>query len=409
MRALGAISAIKYEFFPPRRVGSWRIIARSGQNFRPTGKFPRDLRALALGEKRRRARVRSHRIKSFFKFSESDFGRPLAGRATLFRQMSRNTAIITGISGQDGQYLARHLLENGYRVVGTTRAAGRHQGHLDPAIELVDLDIEDDDAIVALLQRVRPSEVYNLAAHSSGSGMFDDPVGIGNINGVAVTRLLEAIRTVDPTIRFLQASSSEMFGEPTVSPQTEETPFCPRSPYGAAKLYAHAMVGVYRRQYGLFASSAILFNHESPLRGDRFVTGKVARGAAMIKLGRADHLVLGDLDARRDWGFSGDYMRGAWLMLQAPAADDFVFATGKTHAVRDVCETAFAHLGLDYRLHVRADPTSFRPLEARSIVGDASKAARLLNWTPRVAFADLVKMMVDTELERLSLDQERVS
>lgn len=323
--------------------------------------------------------------------------------------MNRKTAIITGVSGQDGQYLARILQAKGCRVVGTTRAASRRRIASDLQIEVEELDLEDDGAIIDLLRRTRPAEFYNLAAYSTGAGMFDDPVGIGKINGLAVGRMLEAIRTVDPTIRFLQASSSEMFGEPTGGPLSEETPLCPRSPYGAAKLYAHAMVGVYRRQYGVFASSAILFNHESPLRGDRFVTGKVARGAAMIKLGRADHLVLGDLGARRDWGFSGDYMRGAWLMLQTPAADDFVFATGRTHTVRDLCETAFAHLGLDYRNHVREDAASFRPLETRSIVGDATKAARLLNWTPRVAFADLVKMMVDAEFERLSLDQERVS
>ena len=313
--------------------------------------------------------------------------------------MTERSAIITGITGQDGWYLSQLLLEKGYRVIGTTRdqpGAGAH-----PPVEFVQWNMKDEAAFADLLQRTRPVEVYNLAAAASGAGMYDDPVGIGDINGLAVARMLEAIRNVDSSIRFCQASSSELFGEALESPQSESAAFRPRSPYGAAKLYAHEMVGIYRRRHGLFASSAILFNHESPRRGPDFVTGKVTEAAARISLGLADELVIGNLDAQRDWGYSGDYVRAMWLMLQAAEADDYVIATGESHSVRELCELAFDHVGLDYRSHVREGSASFRSNEPVPLVGDPSKAKLDLRWSPEVDFPALVQMMVDAELERL--------
>ena len=314
--------------------------------------------------------------------------------------MTAPVALITGVSGQDGWHLAELLLARGYRVVGTTRNLSAAQSN--PPVELAEWDLRDEAAIAEVIRRVRPQEFYNLAAYASGAGMFDDPVGIGEVNGLAVSRMLEAIRAVDPSIRFCQASSSELFGEPTVSPQSETTAFHPRSPYGAAKLYAHEMVGIYRRRHGLFACSAILFNHESPRRGEGFVTGKVSAAAARIKLGLAKELVLGNLDVQRDWGFSGDYMRGAWQMLQAAAPDDYVLATGEAHTVRELCQYAFEHVGLDYRDYVREDPGSFRAGEANALVGDPAKANRQLQWSPSITFPELVHMMVDADLKRLS-------
>lgn len=323
--------------------------------------------------------------------------------------MTDPTAIITGVSGQDGHHLAELLLSQGYRVVGTARDAAAARMSANPSVELVEWDLRDEAVFIDLLRRVRPREIYNFAAYASGAGMFDDPVGIGDINGLAVARMLEAARSVDPAIRFCQASSSELFGaEPDESPQSETTRLLPRSPYGAAKLYAHTMVGIYRRHYGLFACSAIFFNHESPRRSRDFVTRKITDAAARIRLGLADELVLGNLEARRDWGFCGDYMRAAWLMLQSPAADDYVVATGRTHSVREFCQHAFDHVGLDYRAYVREDPGAYRPAEARPLVGDATKAAQRLGWSPQVAFAELVAMMVDTDLARLGAPSQQV-
>lgn len=315
--------------------------------------------------------------------------------------MTDRCAIITGITGQDGWHLSQLLLEKGYKVVGTTRDLLGADERTHPGVDLVQWDMRDQDAFAALLRTVRPTEIYNFAAYAAGATMYDEPVGIGDVNGLAVARILEAIRSANPFIRLCQASSSELFGEPLESPQCETTAFRPRSPYGAAKLYAHEMVGIYRRRHGLFACSAILFNHESLRRGRAFVTGKVAEAAARIKTGLAKELVLGNLNARRDWGFSGDYVRGMWLMLQAPIADDYVLATGQSHSVRDLCDLAFKRVGLEYRDHVREGEDAFRPTEAIPLIGDAAKARERLHWSPQVDFPSMVNMMVDAELERL--------
>jgi GDPmannose 4,6-dehydratase len=256
--------------------------------------------------------------------------------------------------------------------------------------------------MIEVLAECRPTEIYNFAAYSSGAGMFDDPVGIGEVNGLAVARILEAIRAVDTNIRFCQASSREIFGEAIESPQTEATPTNPRSPYGAAKLYADAMIKIYRQRYGLFACSAILFNHESPRRGLEFVTRKITHEAAKIKLGLTKELHLGNLDAQRDWGFAGDYVRAMWLMLQQERAEDYVVATGKAHSVRELCEFAFSRLGLDYRDYVREDVLAFRPAETALLVGSAAKAKQNLGWEPEVEFRELVHMMVDADLQTLT-------
>jgi GDPmannose 4,6-dehydratase len=316
------------------------------------------------------------------------------------------TALILGVAGQDGSYLAELLLSKGYRVVGTARDLERARAALAPPVrdrlELVQIDLRDLHEFPALLARHTPAEVYNLAGFSSGVGMFEDPASMGIVNGVAVAHLLEAVRQSAPRARFCQASSSEMFGETTESPQTEESPFRPRSPYGAAKLYAHAMVRIYRKRYAAFACSAILYNHESPRRGLEFVTRKVAHGAARIKLGLAEELRLGNLDARRDWGFAGDTVRALWLAMQAADPDDYVIATGQTHTVRDLCKLAFARVGLDYRAHVREEPTEFRPAESVPLVGSATKARAKLGWVPEVGFDELVTMMVDAEMRALA-------
>jgi len=317
------------------------------------------------------------------------------------------TALVTGIAGQDGSYLAELLLAKGYRVVGFVmdiqRDADLLPSSLMNRVELVEWDMLDQTIeITDFLSYYQPAEVYNCAAYSSGAGMFDDPVNIGVVNGLAITRILEAIRGADANIRFCQASSSEMFGDAAESPQSEEMPFQPRSPYGAAKLYAHSMVRIYRRHYGLFACSAILFNHESPRRGLDFVTRKVAHGAAKIKLGLANELRLGNLDGRRDWGFAGDYVRAMWLMLQRPRAEDYVVATGEIHSVRELCEIAFGHLGLDYRDYVREDAATYRPAEPVQLVGNSEKARRQLGWVPEVSFSEMVSMMVDADLCELS-------
>lgn len=315
------------------------------------------------------------------------------------------TALITGITGQDGSYLAELLIGKGYRVVGTvrdlkiSRASLPH--NLVDKVELVGWDLLDQHEVVNVLARHRPHEIYNFAAYSSGAGMYDDPLAIGEVNGLAVARLLEAIRKVDPNIRFCQASSSEMFGDATESPQSEETAFCPRSPYGAAKLYAHSMVSVYRKHYGLFACSAILFNHESPRRGLGFVTRKITHAAAHIKLGLSNELRLGSLDARRDWGFARDYIRAMWMMLNSAVAEDYVIATGETHSVRQFCECAFSHLELNYRDYVLEDSADYRPVEKFQLVGNFEKAKKKLGWTPQLTFHSMVKMMVDSDLDLL--------
>ncbi|MDR2219559.1 MAG: GDP-mannose 4,6-dehydratase [Methylobacillus sp.] len=312
------------------------------------------------------------------------------------------TALITGISGQDGTYMAEMLLERGYRVIGVTRHADRIErqfpytlaGHL--VVE--EWDFLDQARIVDILAYHRPDEVYNLAAYSSGSGMYDNPANIGEVNGLAVTRLLEAIQQTDKSIRFCQASSREIFGEATESPQMENTPTNPRSPYGAAKLYADAMVRIYRQHYGLFACSAILFNHESPRRRLEFVTRKITHAAASIKLGLSKELYLGCLDAQRDWGFAGDYVRAMWMMLQHTQSDDYIVATGEIHTVREFCEIAFRHVELDYRDYVREDESAIRPVEPFPLVGCADKAKNILGWLPQIGFEQLVKVMVDADL-----------
>lgn len=316
------------------------------------------------------------------------------------------TALITGVSGQDGSYLAELLLANGYRVIGTTRDVRRSAQllplSLSGKVELVGWDMLDQERIANLLSQYRPTELYNFASYSSGSGMFDDPVGIAEVNGLAVVRILEAIREIQPSIRFCQASSREIFGAALESPQSERTPVKPRSPYGAAKLYADSMIRIFRQHYGLFACSAILFNHESPRRGLHFVTRKIAHGVAKIKLGQANELRLGNLDTMRDWGFAGDYVTAMRLMLQQLRADDYVLATGEVHSVRSFCECAFSHLGLEYRDYVREDSASYRSSEPALLVGDASKARNILGWKPQVGFRDLVTMMVEADLRTLA-------
>jgi GDPmannose 4,6-dehydratase len=309
------------------------------------------------------------------------------------------TALIIGQTGQDGSYATELLHSQGYRVIGAVRAAGRI-GPVAPDAYVL-WDMRDGAAFAALLSEYEPDEVYNFAAYSSGSGMFDDPIGMGQVNGLAITLILEALRGADRPIRFCQASSSEMFGSATQTPQNELTPFCPRTPYGAAKVYAHNMIGIYRKAYGVFACSAILFNHESPRRGLAFVTRKIVHEAARIKMGLTHTLQLGNLDARRDWGFAGDYVRAMWLMLQQENAEDYVIGTGQVHSVRDVCETVFRHFGLDYRDYVRGDITAYRQPEAVQLVGDVTKARLGLGWQPEVDFEGLLRRMADSEVAYL--------
>jgi GDPmannose 4,6-dehydratase len=316
----------------------------------------------------------------------------------------RRTALITGVTGQDGSYLAELLLEKGYRVVGMVRRASTENferiAHVRDRIELRQADLLDQLSLIDLLRDTNPDEVYNLAAQSFVPTSWLQPVLTTEFDAVGVTRMLEAIRLVAPKARFYQASSSEMFGKVRETPQRETTPFYPRSPYGVAKAYGHFITVNYRESYRLFACSGILFNHESPRRGREFVTRKVSDGVAAIKLGQARELSLGNLDARRDWGFAGDYVEGMWRMLQQPEPDDYVVATGAAHTVRELVEIAFGYVGLDWREHVRADPALLRPAEVDTLIGDASKARRVLGWTPRVSFRGLVEMMVQADLER---------
>jgi len=315
------------------------------------------------------------------------------------------TALITGITGQDGSYMAELLLEQGYRVVGMTRrsstATSERIAHITDRIEIVQGDLIDQASLVEALRAVRPNEVYNLAAQSFVPTSWNQPVLTGEVTALGVTRLLEAVRQVDPTIRFYQASSSEMFGKVHETPQTEATPFYPRSPYGVAKAYAHYLTVNYRESYGMFAVSGICFNHESPRRGKEFVTRKVTEGVARIKLGVAKELRMGNLDAHRDWGFAGDFVRAMWLMLQQDEARDYVIATGEAHTVRELCDVAFGHVGLDYRNYVVLDPQFIRPAEVDQLLGDASKARNELGWEPKVTFDELVRMMVDADIKRL--------
>jgi GDPmannose 4,6-dehydratase len=314
------------------------------------------------------------------------------------------TALITGITGQDGSYLAELLLDKGYRVIGMTRrsstSANERIAHLVDRVELLQGDLLDQASIVEALRVAAPTEVYNLAAQSFVPTSWNQPVLTAEFTGLGVTRMLEAIRQVDPAIRFYQASSSEMFGKVRQVPQDENTPFYPRSPYGVAKAYGHFITVNYRESYGLWAASGILFNHESPRRGLEFLSRKVTDGAARIALGQATELRLGNLDAERDWGYAGDYVEAMWLMLQQPEPSDFVVASGIAHSVRDVCEIAFRRVGLDYRDHVVVDPAFFRPAEVDHLLGDPTRARTVLGWEPKVDFQGLVEMMVDADLAR---------
>jgi GDPmannose 4,6-dehydratase len=312
------------------------------------------------------------------------------------------TALITGITGQVGSYLAEHLLELDYRVVGVTRRSSTDTGsrieHLRDRIELASGDLLDQTSLLVLVDRVQPDEVYNLAAQSFVPASFEQPVLTGEFTALGVTRLLEAVRLAKPDARFYQASSSEMFGKVQAVPQNEATPFYPRSPYGVSKLYGHWFTVNYRESYDLHASSGILFNHESPRRGLEFVTRKISYGVARIKLGIDRELRLGNLEARRDWGFAGDYVRAMHLMLQRPEPDDYVVATGQTHSVRDFCEAAFARVGLDYQAYVVSDPAYWRPAEPIPLVGDFSRAQNTLGWAPLVSFDELVNLLVAADL-----------
>jgi GDPmannose 4,6-dehydratase len=319
--------------------------------------------------------------------------------------VTQRRALITGITGQDGSYLAESLLEKGYKVYGMVRRSSSDHferiAHLQDRVELREGDLLDQLSIITLLHSIEPNEIYNLAAQSFVPTSWEQPILTSEATALGVTRMLEAIRVVDRSIRFYQASSSEMFGKVRESPQNERTPFYPRSPYGVAKVYGHYITVNYRESYGLYAVSGILFNHESPRRGKQFVTRKVTNGVARIKLGLARELRLGNLEAKRDWGFAGDYVEAMWMMLQQASPDDYVIATGETHTVRELCQIAFGHVGLDWRQHVVVDPSHVRPAEVDLLIGDAGKARATLGWNQKVSFRDLVVMMVDADLRDL--------
>lgn len=323
--------------------------------------------------------------------------------------MTQPTALITGVTGQDGSYLAEFLLEKGYHVIGMVRRSSTVNftriEHIQDDITIVSGDLLDQGSLMALLREYRPTEVYNLAAQSFVPTSWQQPVFTGEVTALGVTRMLEAIRAVDPGIRFYQASSSEMFGKVQEVPQTERTPFYPRSPYGVAKVYGHWITVNYRESFNIFACSGILFNHESSRRGLEFVTRKVTHAVARIALGLADHVSLGNLDARRDWGYAGDYVRAMWLMLQQDAPDDYVVGTGETHSVQELCEVAFAHVGLDYRDYVRQDPRFMRPAEVDLLISNPAKAWARLGWQPEVSFRQLIEMMVDADMALLRHQQ----
>jgi GDPmannose 4,6-dehydratase len=314
-------------------------------------------------------------------------------------------ALITGITGQDGSYLAEHLLAKGYDVVGVVRRTSHHSyeriEHLIPRVEIVAADLLDQHSLTIVIQEAQPDEIYNLAAQSFVPTSFTQPVLTGEFTALGVTRILEAVRLVCPRARFYQASSSEMFGKVQQTPQRETTPFYPRSPYGIAKLYGHWITVNYRESYGLYAVSGILFNHESPRRGMEFVTRKVTDAAARIKLGRATELRMGNLDAKRDWGFAGDYVDAMWRMLQAPTPQDYVVGTGESHSVEELVAVAFGHVGLDWRKHIVVDPKFYRPAEVDFLIADPARIKAELGWTPTLSFEQLVTMMVDADLRRL--------
>ena len=329
----------------------------------------------------------------------------LFGKMSLINKTKNKVALINGITGQDGIYLAELLVSKNYKVIGAVRDVNSAKQKLGPYIssniELIAWDMLNQNSICEVISKYSPEELYNFAAYSSGTGMFDEPVKIGEINGIAITNILEAIRKVNNKIRFCQASSREIFGDATESPQTELTFTNPRTPYGAAKLYADNMIKIYRKRYYLYACSAILYNHESPRRGLEFVTRKITHEAAKIKLGLSNELYLGDLGAKRDWGFAGDYVKGMWLMLQQPNATDYILATGESHSVRDFCEKAFSYLELDYRKYVKEDDLAFRPNELVNLVGSSTKAIKELKWYPKIGFDELVQMMVDADMSLL--------
>jgi GDPmannose 4,6-dehydratase len=316
------------------------------------------------------------------------------------------TALITGITGQDGSYLAELLIEKGYDVVGLHRRSStvtfERVQHLTDRLVLEPADLHDEASLIRVLRKYKPSEVYNLAAQSFVQTSFNQPVLTGEVTALGVTRLLDAILLTDPSIRFYQASSSEMFGKVVEVPQVETTPLYPRSPYGVAKVYGHWITINYRESYDLHASSGILFNHESPRRGLEFLPRKVAFNVAAIKLGLHDKVKLGNLEAQRDWGFAGDYVRAMWLMLQQDTPDDYVVATGETHSVQELCQVAFGHVGLEWQDHVEVDPEFFRPAEVDLLIGNPAKAERVLGWKPEMSFHDLVASMVDSDLAALS-------
>jgi len=316
------------------------------------------------------------------------------------------TALITGITGQDGSYLADFLLSKGYTVVGMVRRSStvtfERIQHIQDDIVIIQGDLHDQSSLVDVMEQYQPDEVYNLAAQSFVPTSWNQPVLTGEVTALGVTRILEAIRLANPKGRFYQASSSEMFGKVREVPQRETTPFYPRSPYGVAKVYGHWITVNYRESYNLYAASGILFNHESPRRGQEFVTRKITYGAARIKLGLSKELRLGNLEARRDWGFAGDYVEGMWLMLQQEQPEDYVLGTGVTHSVKEFCEAAFSYLGLDYQDYVVQDPRFYRPAEVDLLVADPCKANEQLGWNPRVSFEELVRLMVDVDLKRIA-------
>ena len=320
--------------------------------------------------------------------------------------MSQKRAVITGITGQDGSYLAELLLEKGYEVFGLVRRSStvnfERIGHLQDQIELISGDLLDQKSLVSALQAARPQEVYNLGAQSFVPVSWEQPMLTGEVTGLGVTRILEAIRACDENIRFYQASTSELFGKAQETPQNEQTAFYPRSPYGVSKLYAHWITINYRESYGLFAGTGILFNHESPRRGREFVTRKITHGVARIKCGLDQQLRLGNLDARRDWGHASDFVRAMWMMLQQDAPDDYVIATGTSRTIGEFCEVAFAHAGLDWRQYVVVDERFLRPAEVHTLLGDAAKAREKLGWEPEVGFEEMVQQMVDSDLEQVA-------
>jgi GDPmannose 4,6-dehydratase len=322
----------------------------------------------------------------------------------------KKVALITGITGQDGSYLAEFLLGKGYKVFGAVRRNSTENferiEHIKHDVELLEVDLLDQMSILNAVKKSRPTEVYNLAAQSFVPTSWEQPILTGEFTALGVTKVLEAIRTVDPRIHFYQASSSEMFGKVQEVPQTEKTPFYPRSPYGVAKIYGHFITVNYRESYKLFAVSGILFNHESPRRGKEFVTRKVTDAVARIKLGQQNTLFMGNLDSRRDWGFAGDYVRAMWMMLQQPKPQDYVIATGVNHSVKDLLQTAFSHVGLKWQEHVKLDPKLIRPAEVEHLLGNPAKARRELGWKLEVSFPQMIRMMVDADMNRVRWEIE---